>query len=140
MPESAPLPPPDPTLEPPTSRARSVMNAAVTYAEARGQLLQIEAQEAVRQVGHAARAGLIGAAAVILGWLLIVPAGISLLSAKLGVRWEYLAFGVAVAHFLFGLGYLLASRRRSLALRPFQESINQFREDRAWISKNRQKL
>lgn len=115
------------------------MGAAVTYAEARGQLLQIEAQEAVQQVAGAARAGIIGAAAVILGWLLIVPAGISLLSSRLGIRWEYLAMGVAGFHFIVGLIYLLASRRRSAALRPFQESINQFREDRAWIIKNRQK-
>ncbi|MBL9114157.1 MAG: phage holin family protein [Verrucomicrobiaceae bacterium] len=138
MSESAPSSP-DPSSEPTLSRARSLMGAAVTYAEARGQLLQIEAQEAVQQVAGAARAGIIGAAAVILGWLLIVPAGISLLSSRLGIRWEYLAMGVAGFHFIVGLIYLLASRRRSAALRPFQESINQFREDRAWIIKNRQK-
>lgn len=114
------------------------MQAGLAYVEARGQLLQIEAQEAAAHVSRTARLGGVAASALLIAWLLAVPAGISLLARVTGTPWEYLALAIAGLHLVLGLILFLVVRTRSRALRPFAESLNQLREDRAWLARKQQ--
>ena len=137
MPASQPPPPSDPVPTPGSERARGLLQAAVTYLEARAQLFQIEAKEAASGFSRVASAGAIGGFAFAIAWLIAMPAAISLASAKFGVAWEYLALGVAGIHLFFGFIFLIVSRSRARGLKPFEESINQFKEDRTWLGQNR---
>jgi len=104
--------------------------------EARGQLLQVEAKEAAGQMSRIATCGSIAAFLLMMAWLIAIPAGISLAAERAAMRWEHVALMTAGAHVLLGFFFLVAVRLRSRALRPFQESLNQLREDRAWLAKN----
>ncbi len=129
-------PPPEPSIMPPASSARGLLQATVNYLEARGQLLQIEAKEAASTLSRSGRAWLIAAAAFVIGACTLIPAAISLSARLLRIPWEYLALGIAGFLFVIGMIFLSVALRRSRGLRPFEESINQFREDRAWLAKN----
>lgn len=115
-----------------------MLHAALNYIEARGQLLQLEAKEAAAQAGRIAASGGIAAFFLMAAWLIALPSGIALAAEKAAIRWEYIALIAAGVHALIGLLFLAALRIRSRSLRPFQESLNQLREDRAWLAKNPQ--
>jgi len=130
---SAPPPPPAPKAAGP---ARSLLQAGLGYIEARGQLLQVEAKEAAGQVSRIATYGSVGLFMVMMAWLIATPAGIVLAAEKFAMRWEHVALITAGAHVVLGAVFLIAVRIRSRALRPFEESLNQLKEDRAWLAKN----
>lgn len=134
MSASDPSPPPPPGSA--SGPARGLLQAGLTYVEARGQLLQVEAKEAVGHVSRIASFGSIAAFLLMVTWLLAVPAGISLIAERLAMRWEHLALIAAGAHLFLALIFLILVRARSRSLRPFEESLNQLREDRAWLAKN----
>ncbi len=138
MSESAPPPPPTPQPSGANGSARNLLHAGLNYIEARGQLLQVEAKEAAAQAGRIAASGGIAAFFLSTAWLIALPAGIALAAEKAAMRWEYIALIAAGVHALIGLLFLAALRIRSRSLRPFQESLNQLREDRAWLATNPQ--
>ena len=115
-------------------RLKSLVQAGLRYADARAQLLQIEAQEA----GQHLRSGLLCAGllvgSLVGAWLLILPACIYLASEHYGLPWYQLALGAGAVHLLIAL---LALRRLWVRLgqtQLFEESIRQLQQDRAWLA------
>lgn len=120
------------TTEP--SGVRGLAEASFSYLEARGRLLQLEAQEAGQSIGRLFVVGLIGICCFILAWILLVPVVIWGLSKWGGWPWPTVAGGLATAHLLVGILCLLTLRLRAARLRLFEESIEQCRRDRECIS------
>ena len=81
----------------------------------------------------------IGAGAIIGAWLLLVPAGVSLLAKKLNQPWEYVAAALGGLHLLIGGVLLLRLKSRLPQVRLFEESLNQLQKDREWIAGNQQR-
>ena len=121
----------------PPAMPRSLMKAALSYLEARGQLFQVEAKEAIASYSGSTRCAATGGVMLTLAWLLMLPAGISLASRHFGLPWEYLALGVSGVHLLVAFVLFMIAGAKTRRLRPFEESINQLREDRAWLAENR---
>lgn len=118
------------------SRLKSLLRALALYAEARGRLLQIEAQEAgVRFTTIIVLAGL-AAGLLLCGWLLAVPALVWLVSHTQGWPWWKVALGAAGGHLFFGLLILLRLRTLLRRLHVFEETFKQFQRDREWLSGN----
>jgi uncharacterized membrane protein YqjE len=132
QPDPSPTPPPAPQ---PTG-AKGLAQVGLAYVAARGQLLQVEAKEAVGQVSGVASSGGIALFLLMLTWLLAVPAGVALAAEKFALRWEHMALIAAGIHLFLALIFLIIFRSRCRSLRPFEESVNQLREDRAWLAKN----
>lgn len=132
---SSATPPPPPQRQG-SGAAKNLIQAGLSYIEARGQLLQVEAKEAATHVSRMASLGGIAAGALFIAWGLAVPAGVSLIAKATESRWEYIALAAAGAHLLLAFVFLLIVKARSRSLRPFEESLNQLREDRAWLAKN----
>ena len=134
------MPEPDDSFEPTSSlatqRLRGLAQAGLAYAEARGKLFQIEAEEAGYHAGIIGRAAGIGAGAIVGAWLLLVPAVISLVAKKLEQPWEYVAAALGALHLIIGLALLLRLKARWPQMRLFEESLNQFQKDREWIAGN----
>jgi uncharacterized membrane protein YqjE len=113
---------------------RGVVQAALRYTEARGRLLQLEAQEAgtqVRQVGVSAVfaiGGLLGA------WLLLMPVAVVGLAEVLKVSWLWVASGLGLLHLLIGGVAAVRVMKRLSQARYFEESLRQFQNDRAWLA------
>ena len=120
------------TTEP--SGVRGLAEASFSYLEARGRLLQLEAQEAGQTIGRLFVIGLIGICSLILACILVVPVVIWGLSKWGGWPWEAVAGGLAAAHLLIGALCLLRLRLRTARLRLFEETIEQCRRDRECIS------
>ena len=120
------------TTEP--SGVRGLAEASFSYLEARGRLLQLEAQEAGQTIGRLFVMGLIGICSLILAWILVVPVVIWGLSKWGGWPWAAVAGGLAAAHLFIGALCLLRLRLRTARLRLFEETIEQCRRDRECIS------
>lgn len=141
MPESDSTPPPSPSAgKAESGAARNLIQAGLSYVEARGQLLQIEAKEAATHVSRTATFGGMAAGALFVAWVLAMPALVSLVAKATESRWEYVALAAAAVHIVLGLLFFIVAKARSRSLRPFEESLNQLREDRAWLAgKHQQK-
>lgn len=126
--------PNDSTLSLTSQRLRGLVQAGLAYAEARGKLLQIEAQEAgqvATQLGISA--GLAGGA-LAGAWLLLMPAAVSLSAKYVNQPWEYCAAALGALHLLIGLILLLRVKARLPRVPLFEETLNQFQKDREWIA------
>ncbi len=133
MAEPAPLPP---SFQEPASgldRLRALLQALLLYVVARGQLFQIEAKEAGTQLVSIVIGAVVGVAALAGAWLLVVPAAIGFAVRHYDLPWEYVAGGVGAAHLLVAGLFLLRLRNRLRGLKLFEESLNQFERDRAWV-------
>lgn len=141
-PNSGPLPPPTPG---PEGHVRGLVQAGLRYIEIRGQLFQIETQEAGSHVSKVASRGILALGCLMVAWLLAMPAVVVLAADYLKpywpwARWEYVALGLAGLHLIFGFLFLLAAKSRWQRVRLFEESLNQFKKDREWVAKNQQPL
>jgi uncharacterized membrane protein YqjE len=117
-----------------TDRLKSLVHAGLRYADARAQLLQIEAQEAGQHVRSALLCVGLLIGSLVGAWLLILPACIYLASAHFQIPWHQLALGAGGLHLLVAV---IALRRLWVRLghtRLFEESIRQFQQDRAWLA------
>jgi uncharacterized membrane protein YqjE len=122
-------------LQPPGSdRLRSLVHAGLRYLDARAQLAQIEAHEAGLYVRRALVLAALLAAGLAGAWLLMVPAVVVLIAEKLGMPWTHVALGSGGLHLI--LAIIVLRRLWSLLgrTRLFEESINQFHHDRAWLA------
>ena len=117
-----------------SGRTSSLLQAGARYLAARGHLLQIEASESATLAGAVAKVAAKGLVFILFAWLLLLPAVISLASSYTGIRWEFLALGLALLHGLLGLIYLLRARSQTRNVKLFEETFNQFRNDREWLS------
>lgn len=115
------------------SRVRALMRALALYAEARGKLLQIEAQEAGMKFSVILIFALILGGCLLFGWLLALPALIWLVADWQNWPWWHVALGAAGLHFFFAFIFLLALKARLRKLRVFEETFHQFQRDREWI-------
>ncbi|MES2595260.1 MAG: phage holin family protein [Verrucomicrobiota bacterium] len=118
------------------SRLKSLLRALALYAEARGRLLQIEAQEAGVKFTLMIVLAALAAGLLLCGWLLAVPAIIWLISHTQGWPWWKVALGAAGAHLFLGLLFLLRLRSLLRRLQVFEETFKQFQRDREWLSGN----
>ena len=122
----------------PASRVRGLAQAALRYAEIRGKLLQIEAQEAGVHASKVSVRLILALGALLVAWLLSMPAIVVLLAEALDVRWVFVALGLAAAHLLIGFVLLVAAVHRLRRVRLFEESLNQLQKDREWLAQNPQ--
>ncbi len=115
---------------------RGLLAAALSYAGARGKLLQIEAQEAGTHVGRVATCAVFAAGALMVAWLLAVPAIVILLADWVRRPWAHVALALAGLHLVAGFVMLLMARRRWRRARLFEETLNQFQKDHEWVAPN----
>jgi len=118
------------------SRVKSLLRALALYAEARGRLLQIEAQEAGVKLTTMIVLASLAAGFLLCGWLLAVPALVWLVSHTQGWPWWKVALGAAGGHLFFGFLILLRLRGLLRRLHVFEETFKQFQRDREWLSGN----
>lgn len=134
------MPAPDNPFDPPpsitTQRLRGLVQAALAYAEIRGKLFQIEAQEAGQHVTRLAISSGLSAGALVGAWMLLMPAAVSLAAKKLDQPWEYVAAALGALHLFISLLLLMRVKARLPQVRLFEESLNQFQKDREWIADN----
>jgi hypothetical protein len=116
------------------SRLKSLLRALALYGEARGRLLQIEAQEAGVQFTAMLVLAAIASGCLLCGWLLAVPAFVWLVADWQGWPWWKVALGAGGMHLLFGLIFLLRLRSMLRRLQVFEETFRQFQRDREWLS------
>jgi uncharacterized membrane protein YqjE len=116
------------------SRLKSLLRALALYAEARGRLLQIEAQEAGVQLTAMLVLAAIASGCLLCGWLLAVPALVWIVSHMQGWPWWQVALAAAGLHLFFGLIFLLRLRTMLRRLQVFEETFKQFQRDREWLS------
>jgi uncharacterized membrane protein YqjE len=117
-----------------TDRVKALVQAALLYADARAQLLQIEAQEAGQHLRSVIVALLLVIAAIAGAWLLLMPAAIFWLAERFQLPWTTLAFGIGALHLLVGGIAGMKLWRRLGRTRLFEESIQQLQNDRAWLT------
>lgn len=115
------------------SRVRSLLRALALYVEARGKLLQIEAQESGLKFSVILILALILGGSLLFGWMLALPAVIWLISDSQGWPWWQVTLGAAGAHILIALICLISLKSRLKKLRVFEETFRQFQRDRDWI-------
>ena len=116
------------------SRLKSLLRALALYGEARGRLLQIEAQEAGVQFTAMLVLAAIASGCLLCGWLLAVPAFVWLVADWQGWPWWKVALGAGGMHLLFGLIFLLRLHSMLRRLQVFEETFRQFQRDREWLS------
>ncbi len=116
------------------SRIKSLLRALALYGEARGRLLQIEAQEAGVQFTTMIVLAAIASGCLLCGWLLAVPALVWLVAEWQGWSWWKVALGAGGMHLFFGLIFLLRLRSMLGRLHVFEETFRQFQRDREWLS------
>lgn len=116
------------------SRVKSLLRALALYAEARGRLLQIEAQEAGVKLTTMIVLASLAAGFLLCGWLLAVPALVWLVSYTQGWPWWKVALGAAGGHLFLGFLILLRLRGLLRRLHVFDETFKQFQRDREWLS------
>ncbi len=125
------------------SRVRGLVQAGLRYAEVRGKLLQIETQEAGDHASKVGVRGVLAVGALLVAWMLSVPALVVLLTEFLKqrwswLRWEYVALIAAGLHLFIGLIMMSSALRRWRRVRLFEESLNQLKKDREWLAHNQQ--
>ena len=118
---------------------RGITDAGLKYAEARFQLLEIEAHEAVQTVAGAVVSGVVAAVLALGGWLLLVPALLWWLCRTQGWPVERTFVIAGVVHLFFALLFIRGMKNGLSKSRWFAESINQFKRDRAWIAQQTEK-
>lgn len=116
------------------SRIKSLLRALALYGEARGRLLQIEAQEAGVHFTNILVLAAVASGCLLCGWLLAVPAFVWLVAEWQGWPWWKVALGAAGAHMFFGLIFLMRMRSLLRRLHVFDETFRQFQRDREWLS------
>lgn len=116
------------------SRVKSLLRALALYAEARGRLLQIEAQEAGTKFTSIIMLAVVLSGCLLCGWMLALPALVWLIAQSQGWPWHFVALGAAGLHLLLGFIFLLMLLSRLRRLRVFEETFHQFQRDREWLS------
>ena len=116
------------------SRVKSLLRALALYAEARGRLLQIEAQEAGTKFTSIIVLAVVLSGCLLCGWMLAMPALVWLIAQSQGWPWHFVALGAAGLHLLLGFIFLLMLLSRLRRLRVFEETFYQFQRDREWLS------
>jgi len=119
---------------PPRSRVTGFLRSLALYIEARGRLLQIEGQEAGGRLSSVTGHFILTLASLVIGWMLATPALIWLIAERVQWHWSKVALCAAALHLVLGLLMLFWLKLRLARLRFFEETFNQLRRDREWLS------
>lgn len=117
--------------------APGLLHSLAHYVEARGRLLQIEAQEAGLRVSNLVGMLVLALGGIFIGWMLAAPALVWMIAERSGWPWAHVALAGAGIHLFIGLIFLLGLKSRLRGLRLFDETFQQFRADREWLAKNK---
>jgi uncharacterized membrane protein YqjE len=101
--------------------------------EARAFLLGIETREALQQTVALITWLLLGAIATFAGWLLLASSLVGAISKNLSWSWVTASAVVGAVHILIALIAAWVVRNRFTTARWFQDSVNEFTKDRAWL-------
>ncbi|MEN3943872.1 phage holin family protein [Prosthecobacter sp. SYSU 5D2] len=115
------------------SRVRSLLRTLALYAEARGRLLQIEAQEAGSKLSGIVILVVVLCGCLLFGWLLALPALVWLVADSQGWPWWHVALGGAGVHLFLAIVFFFLLKVRLRKLRVFEETLRQFEKDRDLI-------
>lgn len=114
-------------------KLRALAGDGIGYAEARLELLGLEARESGTRIAKAAILVLMGAILAHLGLMGLLVAVIVGLHQQAGMGWITAVLLVAAANAIAAL--LLGLAARSIVRHPhFATSLGEFRKDRAWIT------
>lgn len=105
------------------------------YLEARGILLTLEAQEALAQTIRVLIYASIAGLSLFFFWLLLGALAVAALMSQAGLSWQHAVAALAAFHLVVGVIFLLAMRNRLASMRWFGDTFNEFKKDRAWLSR-----
>ena len=117
------------------SRLKSLLHALALYGEARGRLLQIEAQEAGSRFSGVLVIAALLSGSLLCAWILAVPALVWLIAESQGWLWYWVALSAAAVHLFFGFLFLVTLLFKLRRLKVFEETFHQFQRDREWLSR-----
>lgn len=129
-------------FRPPAIEADAVPHPALThglgtpvlkYLEGRGQLLGIEAQEALQQLVSVSFWLSLAAIAAFAGWLLLAASLVGILTEHFEWSWVKATGILGAAHILVALTAGFATWNRVITARWFADSLNELKKDRAWL-------
>jgi uncharacterized membrane protein YqjE len=112
------------------SRVKSLLQTLALYVEARGRLLQIEAQEAGSRFTQILVLAVLLSGLLLFGWMLALPALVFLVANSQNWDWWWVALGAAGIHFFLAFIFVLALISKLKKLRIFEETFRQFQKDR----------
>lgn len=112
------------------SKIKSLLRTLAFYAEARGRLLQIEAQEAGTRLSEIAVLVVVLCGALLFGWMLALPALVWVIAQSGGWPWWKVAFAAAGVHLFLAFLFFISLRVRLRRMRIFEETFRQFQRDR----------
>lgn len=126
----------EPPLEAPPrpSALRELAQTLTHYVEARLRLFQIESQEAGGQLLTLAVLTVCLLGSLLIAWMIAVPAVIWLIAQQVDWHWSQVALATAGLHLLAGFAAFFLLKRHLRRSRFFEESIQQFKHDRAWLA------
>jgi uncharacterized membrane protein YqjE len=130
----------DPGTPPATEErasASGLLRSLALYAEARGRLLHIEGQEAGIRLSSLTVRFMLALTALIIGWMLAAPALVWIIAESNGWHWTRVALAGGGVHLLLALLLLAGFKVRLRGLRLFEETFNQFRRDREWLTRTK---
>ena len=114
--------------------ASGMLRSLALYVEARGRLLQLESQEAGLRLSNIVGMLVMALGGLLIGWMLAAPALVWIIAERTGWPWAHVALVGAGLHLGIGLLFLIGLKTRLRGLRLFEETFNQFRHDREWLS------
>jgi len=123
-----------PDALPPPSALRGLVQTLTLYVEARLRLFQIESKEAGGQLAVLAILTTLLLGALLIAWMIAVPALIWLVAQQIDWHWSRVALATAGLHLLVGLITLFILKHRLRKAHLFEESIRQFQHDRQWLA------
>ncbi|WP_166647271.1 phage holin family protein [Prosthecobacter fusiformis] len=106
------------------------MRTLALYAEARGRLLQIEAQEAGTKFSEIFILVTVLCGCLLFGWMLALPAFVWIVANSLGWPWWHVALWGAGLHLFLAIVFFISLKVRLSKLRVFEETFHQFQRDR----------
>jgi uncharacterized membrane protein YqjE len=118
---------------------RGLPASLLVYLEARGVLLTIEAREAFDHLVRSAAWGAVAAMLAFSGWLPLMAALIWLGTGWTGWQWWEVSLVAGGAHLVLAACVFLIVMRRLRGVRLFEHTVHQFRKDREWLGKLRDK-
>ena len=116
--------------------SHSFFAPVLKYLEARGLLLSIETREALQNVIKLGLWLAVAVVALFAGWLLLVTALVGWLSSSLGWWWVTAAGVTGGAHLVVVTIACVLMRIRLKGSHWFAATLNELKNDRAWLQKN----
>lgn len=108
--------------------------ALLRYLEARGVLFTIEGREAALELAASLIRGAVAAIFALTGWLLLMAGAAGWWARSAGWPWSKAAVFLGLIHLALAGAAAFAVSRRLTGARWFEQSLNEFAKDRAWLA------